>query len=123
MENMRPIRVPQEEIEAYGIYEPLAVGTYPRHIMMPKTAEAKEPFAIQPSQLDTNHHVNNREYIRMAMAYLPAGFVCRELLVDYHAQAVAGDVIYPRAAVTEAGMMVSLENAAGKAFSVVEFRG
>lgn len=56
---------------------------------------AEEPFAIQKHHLDTHHHVNNCQYIRMAADYLPEGFVIRQMRAEYKKQALLGDIFYP----------------------------
>ena len=40
--------------------------------------------------------MNNEQYIRLALAYLPAEIRVRELRVEYHTQAVLGDILVPR---------------------------
>ena len=118
----KPARVPDNEREAYGVEERLDMPAYPRHVILPEDAKEEEPFVVHRTQIDSNLHVNNRQYIRMAMTYLPDDYVCRELLVDYHAQARLGDVIHPRVSPTASGAIVSLDGEDGRAYAVVEFR-
>ena len=118
----KPARVPEDEKAGYGLEERLDMPAYPRHVILPEDAEKEEPFVVHRTQIDSNLHVNNRQYIRMAMAYLPDDYICRELLVDYHRQARLDDVIYPKVARTEVGAIVSLDDAEGTAYAVVEFR-
>ena len=122
MVRQRPIRVPEDEKAAYGLEEPLDFTGYPKHIVLPEGAEEETPFEVSLTQLDTNNHVNNEEYIHMAMAYLPRDFVVRELLVDYHAQARLGDRICPHVFREDDRLIVSLDSEEGKAYSVIEFR-
>ncbi len=67
----------------------------PRKIALPEGMEAQEPFAIQKHHLDTHHHVNNCQYIRMGADYLPEGFEIRQMRAEYKKQALLGDVFYP----------------------------
>ena len=73
--------------------------------------------------LDTNHHVNNGQYVRMATAYLPETFVIRELRVEYRSQAMLGDTIRPVRYEMPDGYLVALQDSAGKAYCVVRFMG
>ena len=54
-----------------------------------------EPFPVKRYHIDTNHHVNNSYYPLMAWEYLPEGFWCRRLQVEYKTAAVFGDRICP----------------------------
>ena len=45
--------------------------------------------------LDTNHHVNNGQYVSMAREYIPEEFTVHQLRVEYKKQAVLGDTIVP----------------------------
>ena len=46
--------------------------------------------------IDTNHHVNNAQYVEIAREVLPAGLFIRELRVEYKKAAILGDQIIPR---------------------------
>ena len=93
----RPIRIPQSEIDAYGIEEGLEMEKAPRHIRLPKeNIVEKMPFKVRTIHLDSNGHVNNEQYINMALAYLPAGIKARELRVEYLRQARLGDMLSPK---------------------------
>ena len=78
---------------------------------------------LQEYHLDTNHHVNNGQYVRMATAYLPETFVIRELRVEYRSQAMLGDTIRPVRYEMPDGYLVALQDSAGKAYCVVRFMG
>lgn len=93
----RPIRIPQAEIDAYGIEEALQMDKAPRHIKLPKeNIVEKMPFKVRTIHLDSNGHVNNEQYINMALAYLPAGIKARELRVEYLRQSHLGDMLSPK---------------------------
>ena len=65
-------------------------------LALPEQMEALKPFPVQRVHLDTNGHVNNGQYVRMAEEFLPADDVIRELRVEYRTAAHLGDTIYPR---------------------------
>lgn len=96
-ERARPVRVPQCEKDAYGTEERLDMNyTEERKLALPEQMEALKPFPVQRVHLDTNGHVNNGQYVRMAEEFLPADDVIRELRVEYRTAAHLGDTIYPR---------------------------
>ena len=78
-------------------------------------------FVVQESQLDTNHHVNNGQYVRMAMNQIELKSV-KELRVEYKKQALLGDVIVPVICEQENETFVSLDDEEGKAYAVVQFK-
>ena len=117
----RPIRVPKIEVESYGVDPEFEMEKAPRHIKMPAEGVAeKRPFKVRATNLDTNGHVNNEQYISMALAYLPAGIKVRELRVEYLSQAYLGDILAPRVYHDTEGYIVRLDMN-GKACAVMQF--
>ena len=51
-----------------------------------------EPFPVRRYHIDTNEHVNNCQYVQMAMEMLPGDINVRQLRVDYKKSAVLGDM-------------------------------
>ena len=72
------------------------------------------------TNLDANGHVNNEQYIQMALAYLPAGIRVTELRVQYLKQAVLGDLLEPKVCRNEDGYTVWLE-LMGRPCAVMQF--
>ena len=60
-----------------------------------------ENFIVCEQHLDTQHHVNNCQYIRMAADYLQRGFAIYQMRAEYKRQALLGDVFYPAVKVEE----------------------
>ena len=50
---------------------------------------------MQKHHLDTNHHVNNCQYVQMALEVLPRDILVSQVRVDYKKSAVLGDKIFP----------------------------
>ena len=78
-----PARLTDEDTRGYELDEKLEMDYAPRKIALPEGMEAQEPFAIQKHHLDTHHHVNNCQYIRMGADYLPEGFEIRQMRAEY----------------------------------------
>ena len=121
MKRMRPVKVPPLLLEKYGSDEPLEMEYAPRKIKEPETGEEMAPFAVVKTHLDTNHHVNNGQYIEMARTYLPEKFVLYETRVEYKAQAHLGDQICPKVSTEDGVVTVSLRNEEGRSYCVVRF--
>ncbi len=123
MKSARPVKVPEHLIERYGLAEKLDMDYAPRKIALPEGGQEMPPFPVHQSHLDTNHHVNNGQYIQMALDYLPAGFEIRETRVEYRAQAFLGDMIYPVVHNTTPEMVtVSLRKEDKSPYAVLQFR-
>ena len=116
-----PTRVPKEEQEAYVLHEKLDMDYAPRKIALPEEMTKEEPFSIQKHHLDTHHHVNNCQYIRMAADYLPAGFEIHQMRAEYKKQALLGDVFYPSVKLEEGKVTVALSTEDGAPYAIVEF--
>lgn len=123
IDRKRPVKVTEEEVQSYGCHPPLDMEYAERKIAMPDGGEKREPFPVRQYQIDTNGHVNNGQYIRMAQEFVPHSLKTVSLRAEYRKSAVYGDIIYPVAAMTEGGCMVSLNDAEGKPYVIADFRG
>lgn len=96
-ERQTPVRVKKEDIEGYGTGNEsrLAMNYAEKKICLPKDMRSIEPFTVGPHQIDTNHHVNNVQYVEMARALIVNNSPVRELRVEYKRAAGLGDVVYP----------------------------
>ena len=116
----RPARVPEEIVKCYELEEKLDMKYASRKVPMPKNGEAAEPFAVQKHHLDTNHHVNNGQYIQMAREYVPEDFRIRQMRAEYKKSALLGDMIYPVTALEDGRYTVGLCDEIGKPYAVIE---
>lgn len=118
----RPARVPEEIEKAYTLEEKLDMEYASRKVPMPAEGKAGEPFSVQKHHLDTNHHVNNGQYVLMAQEYLPKDFKVGQMRAEYKKQAVLNDVILPK--VKEEGDIytVVLESPEKEVYAAVELR-
>ena len=120
-ENGRPARVEETIVSRYQLEPKYDMEYADRKIALPEEMTAQNAFPVEVYHLDTNHHVNNGQYVKMAMAYLPKGFEIGQMRAEYKKSALLGDMIYPKVAVEEEKVIVSLDDEAGNAFTVVEF--
>ena len=88
---------------------------------MPEHTVQRETFTVKPHHLDTNHHVNNGQYVSMARDCFREDFTIRQLRVEYKRQALLGDQIIPCLAAEGDRYVVSLNNPDSQPYAVVEF--
>lgn len=118
----RPMLVPEDMKEAYGAQEPLEMEYASRKIAIPKEdGEIGESILVCEHHLDSNRHVNNGQYVRMALAYLEDESKVKELRVEYKIQALLGDEITPVVYKQKDECIVVLQNNKNKAYAVVQF--
>ena len=122
LEKGRPVRPTAEHIDPYGTCEPLDMPYEERKIALPEQSEAGEPFPVRKYHIDTNEHVNNCQYVQMALEMVPGDIQVRQLRVDYKKSAVLGDMIYPRVTAEQERTVVELCDADGKPYAIVEMR-
>ena len=120
-ENGRPARVDDRILELYTLEPKYEMDYADRKITLPEEMTAQNAFPVEVYHLDTNHHVNNGQYVKMAGAYLPKEFEIAQMRAEYKKSALLGDMIYPKVAVEEDKVIVSLDDEAGNTFTVVEF--
>ena len=94
----------------------------PRKIKLPEDMIPQEAFVVQKHHLDTNHHVNNCQYICMAEDFLPADFEIYQMRAEYKMQAKLGDAICPKVKTEAEKIVVSLDDTEGKPYAIVEFQ-
>ena len=122
LEKGRPTRPAKEHIEPYGTEEPLDMPYEGRKILMPENCEEMEPFPVRRYHIDTNEHVNNCQYVQMALEVLPREMSVRQLRVDYKKSAVLGDIIYPKVSRETDRAVAELCDGDGKPYAVVELK-
>lgn len=93
-----PKRVPEEIINSYPMEERYPMYYMPRKIELPADVKACEPVEVKLHHLDTNMHVNNGQYVRIAKDTLSTERPVARLRAEYKKSAVLGNVIYPYAA-------------------------
>lgn len=118
----KPVLPPEEMICAYVLEERLDMEYAPRKISLPQDGVLEEPIVVKKHHLDTNHHVNNGQYVDIAMEFLPENFVIGQLRAEYKKQAFLDDILYPYVAKEGQRIVVSLRDAGEKPYVSVEFQ-
>ena len=121
LESMTPSRPPKEDIDAYGSEERLAMSQVPRRMSIPEGGTELSAVTVTRHHLDTNHHVNNAQYIEIARECLPEKTKIRRIWAEYRKAAVLGDVMVPYRVPSEAGdaEIISLRDPEGQVYASV----
>ena len=91
-----PMRIPAWEADLYASDVPKLDMEYtPRKIEVAGEFSALQKVAVRSSQLDTNNHVNNCEYIRTFIDVTEIEAIPERMRVEYRTQAHLGDYFYP----------------------------
>ena len=123
VEKGRPVKASKEEISVYASETPLEMDYAPRKIALPKDGRVLEGFYVKKNQLDTNHHMNNGQYVKAALEYVPDTFSIRQIRVEYKKSAMYGDYVVPK--MTEEGnkITIGLCSEEGKTYAALEMIG
>ena len=118
-------KVPQDIHGVYGMEEKLDMPYAGRKLSVPEEGIMKEAIEVKLHHLDTNKHVNNGQYVRMAGNFLPEGFVIGQMRAEYRRQARLHDKLYPFVAEYEQEgkevWVISLRDKEGNPYVNVEF--
>ncbi|MCI6617785.1 MAG: thioesterase [Prevotella sp.] len=80
-----------------------------RRITLPKApGTPMPPIRVLRADIDYNRHLNNANYIRMAMELLPADFEVNGLRVEYKVPAKEGELLEPEVYDSDGHIFVSL---------------
>lgn len=116
-----PAKITPIDIKGYVVSNPYVMEYAPRKISLPDNLTTLPSFLVVRSNIDTNNHVNNGQYIKMAQEYLPNDFVISKMRAEYKVSAVLGDTIIPMINRNDNTITVVLSNIEGKPFSIIEF--
>ena len=121
-ENGRPKKVPQMFIDLYGAEPKIEMEYLERKFAAPQGEERREStFVVKRHNIDTNDHVNNAQYVSMAMDYIKEPKQIYRLRAEYKKSALLNDTIYPFVITGENCEYVSLCDEDGKAFANILF--
>ncbi len=80
-----------------------------RRIILPKQeGTILEPVTVMRADIDYNRHMNNANYVRIAMELLPEGFEVHDMRVEYRIAAKQGDLLTPTLYPIDGGYIVAL---------------
>ena len=117
----KPTAPPEEMLQGYTLYDRLEMDYAPRRIAVPEGGGDRESIIVKKHHLDSNHHVNNGQFVDMAMDFLPSDFVISQMRAEYKKQALLDDVLYPHVVQENCRTVVLLNDETGRPYVIVEF--
>lgn len=120
-EKLCPAKPEQEMRDGYELGSKLEMEYAPRKITLLGDGEEQEQFKIRKYQIDSNQHMNNVEYVRLAMETLSDGVVIRQLRAEYKKAAHLGDIMTAVVIKAEKKHQVVLKDTEDGVYAVVEF--
>lgn len=125
IKTLRPMRPDAEQIEHYGLGKKLEMEYLPRKLALPEGLNIGEPIAVRADMIDTNNHVNNGQYINIAMALMAQEErtikPVRRVLAEYKKSAVMGDTFHPYTGFVDGRYYVCLKDDMGNINVIVIF--
>ena len=100
----------------------VASGIATKAAEMAEETDDLEAFPVRKYHIDTNEHVNNCQYVQMALEFLPDDLQIAQLRVEYKKAAVLGDMIYPKLSKEADRIVVELCDEQAKPYAVLEFK-
>ena len=114
-------RVDDATIASMAMEPRLEMNYKDRRIILPKEGgEVLEPVRVLRADIDYNRHMNNANYVRVAMELLLEGFEVRGLRVEYRVAAKLGDVLVPTLYHIDGGLIVAL-SVGNETSAIIEF--
>ena len=106
------------ELERYKLEEKLAMDYADRKIKLAEGGISAAPIMVTEHQIDTNHHMNNQEYVKLALD-LAEQKNPHQIRAEYKKSALLGDVIYPSILTNETEKTIVLADEKGKPYAIV----
>jgi len=113
-------RITEEDYKPYGTLKALEMEPVSRKIERLENAVNYPTLSVLKQHLDTNNHVNNGQYVQMALEILAEDIPIKRLRVEYKKPAVYGDVIYPKMAQDSTRTVIELQDEGGNPYTIVE---
>lgn len=91
--NMRLLKITDDDAKMYGVDESLDIEYVERKLNVLNELQEIDTIKVRGYQIDTNGHMNNSWYIKIAMDYIDKNEFVKEIYVEYRKSAVCGDKV------------------------------
>lgn len=140
----RPAQPDETEKSAYALEERISMDYAPRKIKLPENMTAGTPVPVIQEFIDSNHHVNNAQYVDVAVNIMEeelrsfsnpdvaaeiksekhkdSKIFVKEIRVEYKKQAVLGDILYPKTCLLKDWYYVTFTDLGGHIYASVAIR-
>lgn len=122
MNSQKPMRITQEQIDGYPVEKKLDMNYASRKIIVSGEGIRQKPIFALKSHMDTNHHMNNSQYIKIAQEYLPYGTGVSQIRVDYRRPVGASVSMIPVIYEFDDTYTVMLQDENNEAYALIEFQ-
>ena len=116
-------RVDDATVSAMGLEPQLDMNYRDRRIILKDKSGGRvlDPVRVLRADIDYNRHMNNANYVRVAMELLPEGFEVRDLRVEYRIPAKLDDELIPTIYESEQCIVVAL-SVRNEVSAIMEFK-
>lgn len=124
LETGRMTKVPTEILNTVKNDEKVEMEYLERKIIISDNSKFRDfpVFDVLRNDIDMNKHMNNAQYVRLAVECLPEYFKPKRLRIEYKLPAKLGDKIYPCVSTeNDQKIIIVLQNAEKKPYSILEF--
>lgn len=105
----RLARLSEDAIASLTLEDKQEMNYRGRRIILPKLdGTVLPPVQVMRADIDYNRHMNNANYVRIAMELLPEGFEVHDMRVEYRIAAKLGDLLTPTLYPIDGGYIVAL---------------
>jgi len=113
------VKIDEDIRNIYTVEDALPMEYVRGRIRVPKELEAKDEVKIQYQHMDANMHVNNAQYMNLALNNIEIKDYNR-IRVEYRKQAYLNDVLTPFVGMDEDKTIVVLKNKDGENVNIME---
>lgn len=122
LDTLKPVRVPQEMLDGYILGTKLDMEYQERKIRgLDGTDHTEDRIMVKRHHIDTNRHVNNAQYVSIALDYVEQSAKIRRLCAEYKKAAYLGAIMEPVVTSGDKGELVSLCDPDGNIYAKVLF--
>ncbi|MBQ3544778.1 MAG: acyl-[Lachnospiraceae bacterium] len=114
-------RITEEDSKAYECEEKLDMEYSKGKILRANDYAMREIFKVRKYQLDTNNHMNNGWYVKIAEEFVEDKENVNSIRVEYKKSALYDDTIIAYVAKETDRLVVELRNDLSEIFAIVEF--
>ncbi len=121
MKEGKAVRVPEEIKPDFQSDHPkLEMDYKPRRILLPEEGEVLEPVVAGKQNVDLLGHVNNGQFVKIALSLSKREERAHKVRVEYKTQAYAGDVLIPVRYEKDGCEIIALKSADGGTYAILE---
>lgn len=115
-----PVRITEEDTKHFEMETVFDMEPVQRKLKLSGQKEQKEVFRVLKTYIDSNGHMNNADYMRVAAEIIPEDFQWNRLQINYRKEVMAGEKMIAFIHNEENGLGISFENQAGEVLTVIK---